>query len=112
MIGDDVDDQAHAASVRRRRQPRQTLRAAEFGRHRRRVGDVVTVRRPADRSQDRRQVQMRHPKLVEIVQLPLSVGEGEPETARRTAQLDPVSGQYRKRHVLPRLTKHQQRPSG
>jgi hypothetical protein len=87
VVGHDIDDQAHATRPRRRRQPRQTIGTAELRRHRRRVGDVISVDRPGDRGDDGGQVQMRHPELVEVVQQVLGVGEGEPEPAGGTTQL-------------------------
>ncbi len=98
VVGHDVDHQAHAPLAGRRRQPRQPLGAAEFRRHRRRVGDVVAVVGPGGSGHDRRQVQMRHPEVVEVIQQVLGVRQGEREPAGLTAQLQPVSRQNWKGH--------------
>ena len=87
VVGHDVDDHAQAACAGRRRQPRQALGATQLRRHRRRVGDVISMRRPGDRGDDGRQIEMRHPEVVEVVQQVFGVGEGEAEPARGTAQL-------------------------
>ena len=90
VIGHDVDDQAHPARPRRSRQPCQPFGAAERRRHGGGIGDVVAVGGALDRGQDRRQVQMRHPEVVEVVQHVQGVGEGEAVTAH----LQPIRRQH------------------
>jgi hypothetical protein len=87
VVGHDVDDQAHSAGARGSRQLRQTVGAAKLWRHRRRVGDVVPMARPVRGGHDRRQVEMRHPQVVQIVEQVLGVGEGEAKSAGRPTEL-------------------------
>src|ERR1700759_1873129 len=67
---------------------------------------------PSDRGQNRRQIQMRHPEIVEVVEQILSVGESETEAARGTTKLQPVGRQYRKGHASLSLTEYEQCPAG
>ncbi len=91
VVGHDVDQQAHAAGPGRPRQRGQRLGPAEFGGHRRRVGDVVAVGGTAYRGEQRRQVDMADAQVVEVVEEIQRIGQGEPVAA----QLQTVGGQHR-----------------
>ena len=86
-------------------QPRQPLWAAQRRRDGGGIGDIVAVGGTLDGGQDRRQVQMRHPEIIEVIQHVQGVGEGEAVTAH----LQPIRRQ-RKSHVSGGLTQYQQRP--
>ncbi len=50
---------------------------------------------------------MRDPEIVKVVEQTLGVGEGESEPAGGAAQLQPISGKYRKTHASLGLTEHE-----
>jgi hypothetical protein len=85
VVGDDVDDQTQAAVMCGRGQRGHTVGAAQFGRHRGRVGDVVAVRRTGLCGQDGGQVEVGDAEIVEVVEGFLGVGEGEGVTAHLQA---------------------------
>ena len=101
VVGHDVDDQAHAAGAGGAGQRCQSFGAAQGGRYGCRVGDVVAVFGAWYGGEHRRQIQMTDAQIVQIVDQPFGITEGENSsrpTACSTAQLQSVGGQHRLRH--------------
>ena len=90
VVGHDVDDDAEAGGVGGGDQAGEALRAAEFSRHRGRVGDVITVSRAFGGGEDGGQVEVGDTEFGEVIHQLLGVGEGERLTAGRAPHLQPV----------------------
>jgi hypothetical protein len=85
VVGDHVDDHAHAAPVRRRGERLEPLAPAQHVADPRVVDDVVPVRRAGRRPQDGGEVEVGDAEGAQVVQRLLDVGEGEVRS-----QLEPV----------------------
>jgi len=105
VIGHDINNEADLPFPRRDGEPRKSFGSAKGGKKNGGgIGDVVAVCGTLDGGQDRRQVDVRHPEFVEVVQYGQGIGEGEAVAAH----LQPIRRQHARCHVSGGLTEHQQ----